>query len=480
MAKFVFVQEEFRDRFGFMYLSAALKKAGHTCEVIINDATGDLIGEVQAAKADMIGLSTMTAGIAFATETGRRLKEATDTPILMGGAHPTFYPEVLSEDFVDAICVGEGESPVVEVADHLDAGADLSGILNIHAKVNGDIVRGEMRTLVDPDEVPFPDWDLYFSKYPVLREEPTKRIYVVRGCPYDCSYCFNHTFKALSRGKGKYVRTGSVERVIQEMKFIKENNGEHMRWLQIISDTLNVNRNWFMELMTRYRDEIAVPFLCTMRIDRLDEEMVALLKEAGCDRVDYAIETGNEEIRRNVLNRTMTNETITTAGRLFNKYDIRVQTANMIGIPHETPETILQTVRVNQSVRPEVAKVALFQPFDKTELRNYAMEHGFIEDESEQGTHNFEYRVLMDKNPLKVVLKLKDKHRILNMFYFFDWMVQHPRLEKLFVMLSHLPTNRFFKFLHAWRLVRLDLRYAGRFSTRALYLSRLMKILVTG
>jgi radical SAM superfamily enzyme YgiQ (UPF0313 family) len=421
----------------------------------------------------------MTPGATFAIETARKFKEAAPAiPIAMGGPHPTFYPEVLEEACIDITCQGEGETAIVELANRLAKGAPINDIPNISVKIDGQITRNSMGQLPDVDALPLPDRSIYYDKYEELRNSPTKKVFLIRGCPYQCTYCFNHALLKMSKGLGKYLRAGSIDRAIAEFKYVRDTY--NVTWFQMISDTLNVDRDWFMEFMRRYRDEIGLPFLANVRIDKVDEEMVALMKEAKCDRVNYGIEHGDENLRMVLLKRPMKDEPLIAAGQLFNKYKIRAFTANIIGIPHETIETVLKTIRLNREVKPEIANISLLQPYEHTEIRKYAIDHGFLDPEWSAEKSNTGYQIYQDEYDFAIPLKLENKKQLVNLFHFFDAMVQYPRLEGFFLWLSKFPINRFFKFIYIYPLVALDIKYAGNWKLRLESLGRLFKVLVKG
>ena len=184
---------------------------------------------------------------------------------------------------------------MVELANCLDENGDPRHIESLHVKIDGQIHENEIRRVREPDSLPFPDRDIYYDKYPALKNAGTKPVWVVRGCPYECSYCFNHRLKEMTVGKGKYLRYGSVERTIEEIKFVKEKYG--MKWASLMGDTVNADKKWFLRLLESYKKEIDVPFLVNVRVENLDEESVRKMSEAGCDRVVFAIESGDEKLR---------------------------------------------------------------------------------------------------------------------------------------------------------------------------------------
>lgn len=476
MLKIAFVQYELKARFGIMYLSAMLKKAGHSCEVFIKVEEEDIIKSVLDYKPDVIAFSTMTAGNKFALEWAKKFKEKSDIFIIMGGPHPTFFPEVLEKnDFLDAICVGEGEYAIVELVNALDTGKDITKIKNIWVRKNGKIYKNDIRKLLNPDDLPMCDRELYYNKYPELRNAPTKRFFLVRGCPFSCTYCFNNAYKKICKGKGPYVRTMSVKKAIEEIKFVRDKYG--MKWVQIITDTINADRKWFMEFLDRYKNEIKIPFLCCVRLDLVDEEMVKKMKQASCERVDYAIENGDEWIRRNILKRRMSDEIILKAGGWFRDYGFRVQTANIIGVPHETVETAMKTVEMNRVLQPEIAKAAILQPYPRTEINSYAKKHGMLPKDyySESGTG---FQTSFDATKQFIPVKVEKPKELTNIYLFFHLLVKYPKMEPILKKLMKLPPNRFFKIAYIFPFVKREIIYTNSIKRKLKNFGILIKTLL--
>lgn len=467
MAKIAFIQEELRDRFGVMLLSACLGEHGHTRDVFVAEKTNDLVGDVKAFGPDVLAFSTMTAGVPFALETMKKLKEATGALTIMGGPHATFYPEIISEEGIDAVCIGEGEGAIVDIADAIDKKSSIREIKNLWVKDHenpGTIYKNELRERSDINELPIFDRALYFDKYKELAEAPTKKIFIAKGCPFDCSYCFNHSLKHMYKGKGKYLQFYTVDRVLDEIRLINEKWG--MQWLQIITDTVNVDKEWFMEFMKRYKEEFDIRYICNVRIDRIDEEIVKMMKESGCDRVNYGIEHGNYEIRKNILKRDMTDEEIIRGGQLFNKYGMRVQTANIIGVPHETVETAMSTVRLNRMVKPDIAQIFILQPYPKTRIYDYAMEHGFLDNDFIYASAGNGFHFGFDGAEERMQLKLEDEKKLIRLFLLFDFFVHHQWTDKIHRLLLSLPLNRLYKMIYMFPMVKQYFKYGKGIRTK--------------
>ncbi len=478
MAKIAFIQEELKTRFGVMTLSAVLKKGGHTCEVFIQAKSSTIIEDVMNYNPDIIAFSTMSPSIRFALRLANELKKFTKALVIMGGPHPTFFPEVINEDCLDAICIGEGEYALLELATCTDKGEDLTIISNLWVKKEGKIHKNDLRDLADINELPMPDREIYLDKYTELRYEPTKSVFLVRGCPFNCTYCFNNAIKKMYAGRGQYIRCLDVDKAIAEIKYIQEKYG--MKWLQIITDTLNVNSEWFMNFLDSYIKDIRTPFLCNVRIDLVDEEMVKKMKEAKCDRVDYGIEHGDEWIRKNILKRNITDKQIIEGGRLFNKYKIRVQTLNIIGFPYETISTVMKGVELNRQINPELAKCTILQPYPRTKITEYAKKAGFLPSDYSFSEAGAGFQVAYNTAESSIPIKLADETQLVNLRYFFHVLVKYKWLEPLIKKLIKLPPNRIFQLIYIFPVVNLDIKYRRSFRGKIRSALILAKVLIKG
>ena len=221
MAKVAFIQDELRTREGIMILSAILKKHGHDTDVFSKCAENDLITSVLDYHPDVIALSCSTYEHKFALECAREIKTLSPSQfIIMGGPHPTFFPEVIDDSALDAVCVGEGEGAMLDLVQALDDSRPLTGIENWWIKVDGgQIERNPVRAAEsDLDAIAFPDRKLLLEADEFTRQSGIKHFITSRGCPYDCTYCFNHALAEVYRGKGKRLRQMSVDKVIEEVR----------------------------------------------------------------------------------------------------------------------------------------------------------------------------------------------------------------------------------------------------------------------
>jgi len=377
---------EINQKFGPLYyqhglasLSAVLKKNGIQSISLIHFAKEpDLIkweAYLKKQKPDIIGIYSTAEQFHFIKELVSKVPQGIFT--VCGGPHPTCYPMCI-EDIprLDAICIGEGEYPILELVNALKEGRDYSNIKNLWVRKDGNIVRNETRPFIaNLDELPFEDRELFglqrsIDKYGLGQV----RVMTTRGCPYNCTYCAN---KPISKTQpGCYVRFRSAMHIIDELNYLDE----RYRFKEIFfdDDIFMIDKAVRMEFCRRYPEEIGKPFVFGGRVEICNEEMLEELKTAGGRRIDFGMESGNEDLRRNILKRTMTNRQILEATKMAKAVGFQVKTLNMVGLPEETVEKYLDTVRLNQEIKPDVVSISVFYPYPGTELYDYCIEKGYF------------------------------------------------------------------------------------------------------
>ncbi|MDD5423184.1 MAG: radical SAM protein, partial [Candidatus Omnitrophica bacterium] len=336
MAKIAFLQHIWYETIGPMYLSASVKARGHECDMFIG-RDDIILKEALAYDPDIVCFSAMTAQFGWALNMAKKVKALSpDIIVAFGGAHATFFPEIIEEAAIDIVCVGEGEGALAELADSVDKRLDSTKIANLWVKKGKTIHKNSPRDLVaDLDSLPSPDRALYY-KYGFMANSPEKYFMSGRGCPYNCSFCFNHIYMDLYRGKGPFVRHRKVDNVINEIRQVKERY--KLELVYFLDDTWVLNKRWLHEFLPVYRREIGLPFIAYVRADIVDEALVAGLKEAGCRAVDMGVETGDECRRNIILKKKVTDAELKNASRLLRKHKLKFRTTNMLALPGETLE----------------------------------------------------------------------------------------------------------------------------------------------
>ncbi len=434
--KIYFLQEMVYEYLGPMYLSAMLKKHGHDVELIVPDEEKGWFNMIK--DGGLIAFSCMTSTHQWALRMARRIKKRYDVPVVFGGVHSTVFNEVINEEAVDYIAVGEADYSFAELVDKIEHGNDTTKIKGIWAKKNGKVYKNDICALHENlDELPFPDRELYYRKSGLLRELPTKRFMTGRGCPYQCSFCFNHVYLQKYKGKGKYVRRRSVDNVIQEIKEVKRKYG--MKTVRFSDDTFAMDKKWLKEFLIKYRKEIGLPFTFLMVAGELDDELTRLAKLAKCSSVYFGIESGNEKIRFNVLCKYVSDKAIIETARLLRKYKIRFGTYNMAGLPTETVEDAFATIMLNAKIKADYPMCTILQPYPGTKIFDFCVEKGFVNE-----NYSPDDIVTMFNNS---VLKIKNKREIENLHRFFYIGCKFPWTIPIIRKLIKLPSNPLYKLI---------------------------------
>ncbi len=433
--KILFISKfEYYEPLGTMYLSSFLKQHGVDCRYLDIKFENDLAREIRRISPDIIAYSITTGQSKFYRQLNIDLKKQFSFFAVFGGPHCTFFPEYIHEEGVDAICRGEGEYALLDLVTALEQKKDITKIDNLWVKVEGNVYKNEVRNLIDDlDTLPFPDREM-LDKYRHFKKMPRKTVMTGRGCPFKCTYCFNHSYNKLYRGKGKVVRKRSIENVIEELKYLLRSY--KLRRFQFWDDTFNIDYRWTMDFCEAYRREINIPFSITPRVNLVDEEMVRALKNAGCVTIGTSVESGNEYLRNKVLKRNISEKQTVDACDLFNKYGIHILMGNMLGLPDETLDMAFETLNFNIRCKPTYAWVSIFQPFPRTELSNYSIEKGYFDGNLDTLDGSF-YR--------KSALKLKDIEKMERLHHLFSVGVAFPRLVPLIKVLIRLPLNRLYR-----------------------------------
>ena len=368
---------------GVGYLSSVLKRNDHQTSLIhlkdyINqDTFRDILRE---KSPDLVAISSCTNMMSYAANLAHWSKKLfKDMPVICGGVHPTLCPEeVIAVDDIDMICLGEGEESLLELCDNLEDGKDITSIDGIWVKEKSTIHKNPIRSLVrDLDSLPFADRGI-FSRDALFEDGflDAGFVMVSRGCPYNCSYCCNQAFHQLYKDKGSYLRFRSVNNVIEEIKSLVNKYG--FKTIIFHDDIMPLEKEWLRNFAQEYKLKINLPFICNMRVELADKESLGLLKSAGCSQICLGIESGNDFIRNKVMRRAMSKKQIIEAFSLCRDLGIKRKSFNMVGSPSEDMSKILETIKLNVKINPDIIQVSIFYPYPGTELFDYCRTNNLI------------------------------------------------------------------------------------------------------
>lgn len=429
MAKIAFLQSEYEDKLGVLFLIAYIEAHGHSAAIFIERR--GWIDEIKDFMPDILGFSCLTGGHLWAESCVEKIKknEKWEIPIIIGGSHPTFFPKMIENPYIDFICRGEGEYALKELLDNIDTGSDLTSIPNIWTKVNGRTIENDVRPLIeDLDSLPIPDRSHYYDKYSFLKKSPHKRIIASRGCPFNCTFCYNSALKSLYRNKGKLLRRRSVENVIEEVLCLKQKGG--LKTVEFVDDAFLGDKEWFLEFSKHYKEKVDLPWVCFAIAKNLDEEVVTALQSSNCKCVEFGVETGDERIRKEIYKKRISNSDIVHAAELLHRKRIKFQTFNMVGAPFETLEQMAETIHLNQKIKTDYPWCSIMQPYPGTEIFTYCVEKGLLDSNAEINTFTaFE----------KSMLSRDGEHTTENVQKLFFLFSKVPILNKYYSSIIKLP-----------------------------------------
>jgi len=407
--KVAFIQDPFTvEPLGISYLSSVLKKAGHKTELL---RTGpDLENEFLGFRPDVMAISVTTGKHKRMLDLSNRLKRFFNTRAIFGGSHPTYFPEFLQEDGVDSIVRGEAERSILRSFDE--------------PLVSFDMLEQDL------DSIEFPDRQFLY-KYPENLNNSIKNVITSRGCAFSCPYCFNSIYRCFYKGQ-RWVRHRSADNVIAECIELKK---YPLKFIFFQDDEFLTNPN-FEELMEKYASKVRVPFHCQLRIEKLTHDKADILKDAGCKSVTFAIECGDPIMRKEKLNRNMSDFDIIAGANILHDCGIKFRTENMIGLPGESVTQMLTTLDLNIRVKPTLAWTSIFQPYPMLTLGSFT---GSVDDFSESF---FE----------RPVVKCPKDKQIVNLQRLFGFICSFPILRSIVKLLINIPNNVVYdKLYKAWK-----------------------------
>lgn len=449
----------FEFHFGVATISALLKSHNHeVLGMVYGNQTNidELLKKIEHFKPDIVSFSITTPQFPIAKEIMEKVKSNFNTLIIVaGGIHPTLCPEeVIKEDAIDIICIGEGEYPMLELAESLERGKDYTHIKNLYIKRGSTVIRNSPRPLIsDLDSLPFPDRRIFNTEKSISRF-----MMVSRGCPYSCAYCCNHALREIYRGSGEYVRFRSTNNVIAEIKqLMKEYNITN---LYFHDDILPLSMEWISNFCKTYKEEISLPFDCHVRPNLASKELFKMLKDAGCQRVYMGIEHGDDYIRKTIMDRNISRDEIIAAFRYAKDAELETYAYNIIGLPEENLNTIRTTIRLNRIVNPIGVQATICYPFPGTRIYKYCSEKKLLPEK--WGTNIFDDTIIKLRTITREQIKYYQK-----MFPFYVYYKISPIKAIL-----QLPEDNVMKKFFVFVFKALSLLRIKNFKKRAIRLYR--------
>lgn len=368
---------------GVAYLASVLEKEGFKIRIIdpvpLGYIVSDIVKRTLEFNPDIIGISSVTPTFYKAREVAIKLKEVTGVPIVIGGPHLTALPEeTMQEPSFDIGVIGEGEETMLELARVLERGNldELETVKGIVFRKNGRIVKAPPRPFIhNLDSFPLPARHLlpplasYHPTPATYKKLPIGTIMTSRGCPFRCTFCSRAVF-------GSSHRFRSPQNVVLELEALVKDYGAAE--VRIWDDTFNADPKRAIaicdEIMKR---KLNISWTCLARVNFAKSEVLAAMKRAGCWQISYGIESGNNEILKNIR-KGITIEMVSQAIKETKHAGIASLGFFIIGLPGETEMTMRQTIDFAKSLDLDAANFTICTPFPGTELYETLKQKGEI------------------------------------------------------------------------------------------------------
>jgi radical SAM superfamily enzyme YgiQ (UPF0313 family) len=357
-----------------IYVASAIKSTGGYDVRVIDMEQENLkveavVEEIRKEKPDFLAIGILTPSAIKAERICRETRRVSPgTKIIAGNLHASFAGESwIREGLIDFVVYGEGEEVSIKLINTLINNGDVSNIPSIAYFENGNVrINPRGNPPLDLDSLPFPDWSLInFPKYKInfftTLQGRGAPVFFTRGCPYSCTFC---AIDKLSRR----LRHRSPENAIEEVqKLIKDYN---INFLWVMDPTFGINKTHTISLLEEFiRNGIhkRLKWVCGMRTDNLDTEVLRLMKEAGCQRIFLGFESGVDRLLSNVKKGTDINKG-REAVKKVKEYGMEVTGIFMIGLPGETREDTEKTIKYACSLDIDFVKFAITIPFPGTAI----------------------------------------------------------------------------------------------------------------
>jgi radical SAM superfamily enzyme YgiQ (UPF0313 family) len=379
--------------FGIATIATLLKREGHNVELLVltpfSPYRAILDDYVRSQQPRLFCFTAVSTQFRFVRELASHLKRIDNSIfIALGGHHASLDPDgaIQAPEF-DAICVGEGDRAVVELADRLARGESVSGIPGLWVMRADETVQRNAPPPLCQNLDALPNIDRSMWDRWIVEPERCPSILLGRGCPFRCAYCSNHAMQRIS--PGRYVRMRTPERIVEEIR-------------EICASYPAVDE-LYLEVETLAHQKQALPLLRALEIfnagrerpicfglnftvtsqgtsdDAQTRSFLEHLRRANVAYLNIGIESGSEQLRRDVLRRPdYSNEALFQFARLCRQFGIQVNLYVLIGFPGETLADYRETLKIIREVQPQLAFPSIYYPYPGTDLCRTAIDQGLI------------------------------------------------------------------------------------------------------
>ncbi|HSD58570.1 MAG TPA: radical SAM protein [Methanotrichaceae archaeon] len=349
---------------GLGYIASSLRSVGCSPELL--DCTfldkDDALKRALDADADIVGIYSMVTMREESLRFARHLRGRSSL-LIAGGPLPSSDPGVFLSDF-DVVVVGEGEQAAAEILKAYESGSDLRSIKGIAYRQDGRVVLTPKRELEnDLDKIAFPARDLfpnqmYIDHWKKRFGYSTTTVITTRGCPFSCEFCSNAVF-------GVSYRERSQKNVLDE---VEEALSFGYDRIHFADDVFTLNRKRLLHLCDEIISrELDFPWECLGRVDSIDRATAEAMKRAGCRRIFFGIESGDDSVLR-LMNKKITTSDARRAVEAAQSSGLKTGAFFILCYPGETDDTVLKTIKFATSLPVDYLSFTMPYPLPGTAL----------------------------------------------------------------------------------------------------------------
>jgi len=366
---------------GMLYLGGSLKRAGYSVQAfhILEEESEQYLNRIEFDDTLFIAVTSIMTGYSLraAITFSQRLRSRhPEIPIIWGGVQPSAIPEIcLREDFVDGIGMGEGENTIIEIAKAYQGQMDFSEIKGYAYKsLDKEIIINAQRELIDDLDSFFPDYSLIrLENYIFNQKNITGLTMSSRGCPYNCSFCYNNSFNK------RRWRAHSEEFVLETILQLKKRY--HFSNISFSDDNFMANKERGLSILRKLRDAGIRVYSIDLRIKGLSDEDAKELNESEVISIFFGTESLNDRLLKFIQKDQNKEDVINGLVRLDRFPNMNVQTEILIGLPFESHDEMIQDIQDGFELYKYHRNLSLYFgvlfPLPRTQMFEYAKRNGF-------------------------------------------------------------------------------------------------------
>lgn len=372
--KHVFAGHNEFEPLGLEYIAAVLQEKDYKVHLVrqMSGTTDELIDYILSHNPDVVCFTVLTYNYAESIRITKALKVFNKNIItIFGGYHPSSDPEnVIKDSYADFVVIGEGEATIAELIDTINGDRNYRLVHGIAFLENGQYIRTNARMRIkNIDSLPFPlrnkgilsECKIYGLMYPSLSKQVNvTAIACSRGCPYNCEFCCSNALW------GKGVTYRSPHNIIEEIREVQKRYSTNVFFFTDL--TFNSNKRWVKDFCCEIvTSGLIFNWYCMCTILGLDEELIRLMRRAGCRKIGFGIETLDDKLSNEI--KSFKRPSIEDMNEVFDlcfENDIFTKAYLMIGFPDETDNFLLEYKNKINSMRVDELKISFYTPFPGT------------------------------------------------------------------------------------------------------------------